>query len=86
MGYGAVQENVLRWLDRTQDWTSVSDLARSRHGGPYALKYEIESTRRAVRSLEAEGVVETKLMKGPPNEWRGSQTQLYVRLARLGRR
>lgn len=100
-GHGAVQRRILAQLklntndpaaDSVHDstlafasWTTVLDLA-----GEGATRAQIESTRRAVLKLAAEGLVETRHVFGRgrerpyrhPNSWLG-KTSPWLLAARL---
>lgn len=66
-GHGTVQRRILAALADKTDWTSLHELAAP------ASQYDpmIESTRRAVHSLEREGLVETCKRQQTRPAWLG---------------
>jgi hypothetical protein len=73
-GHGALQRFLLADLRRVAGERSTWELATSYYGSPVNANQE-SSVRRALRGLEAEGLVERMVLRrihGQPNCWRAS--------------
>jgi hypothetical protein len=66
-GYGVVQRRVLDQLAEADGWVTLIDLAGGKNSRGWIDSSQVESTRRAVSTLAAAGVVETRMAK--PVQW-----------------
>ncbi len=71
-GHGAAQRHILAELAKSGDWVPITEFAVRNPGDPRFL-----SSRRAVRRLADEGVVEVALMPVP-----SGQRMIHARLTR----
>jgi hypothetical protein len=80
-GLGPRQRDILAKLAHSEkEWMTVRELVDerpNRWGHPVHRYSDIESTRRAVRKLEAAGLVETRLMKELGPTWRLEEQQRF---------
>jgi hypothetical protein len=74
----AGHRDLNRYTDRPPQWVTVRELAGLGAADPYGCHApEVEATRRAVRGLEAAGLVEVRLVRRDG----AGQAQLAARLA-----
>jgi hypothetical protein len=59
-GLGRRQRDILEQLHLAGDWLNIGELA-GETDDEYAARSDVESVRRAVRTLEAAGLIETRM-------------------------